>query len=308
MKKILLLLAASLFCCLTLQMNQVEASSSQDALIQDLPLTQPFYAIAHHVITTSGVKAAAKHGANAIEVDVSSWPSQGGWLADHDHMTLLQAGDSIEKVFNAVTEANNNGGKIRFVWLDIKTPVYVKDQTSPASLTGLQKVAQSLLESHNVYVQFGFTSKDAQKFDIIHNLMNSVTDKESIDLWGDTNQALSVFETYAPQLPAKQRSIDNGLFFIPFGFEYRLKQLEEARQAVQQGKIGRTYSWTVTCGQEKYVNSLLDNARVDGIIYGNPAFRYRDTSANIKTLNSIIDAVKARANMYRLANANDNPW
>src|SRR4051794_13035771 len=52
---------------------------------------QPFYLIAHRVLTTQGIYDALSHGANAIELDVSATKQE--WYADHDD-TPFTRGDT----------------------------------------------------------------------------------------------------------------------------------------------------------------------------------------------------------------------
>lgn len=268
---------------------------------------KPVYAIAHHVITVEGVKAAAKHGANALEVDVSAWPTLGGWFADHDNMTIWQAGDRLEAVLETIVEEKKAGAPFSFVWLDIKNPDYVKDQSNPASMTALRTAARNYLEANGIYVLYGFYSgvKSSAAF---KETQADIQSMEAISISGKTNTVLQEFNTYAPNLPVEKRVIDNGLFMIELFFICTLKELQQAAALRDNGLISNTFAWTVTNSQTYYVDKLFGQAGVDGIIYGYRNKRYDDSKRNIQAFESLKGWIESHPQTHRFATTSDIPW
>lgn len=268
---------------------------------------KPVYAIAHHVITVEGVQAAAKHGANALEVDVSAWPSKGGWFADHDNMTIWQAGDRLEAVLQTIVDEKKAGAPFNFVWLDIKNPDYVKDQTNPASMSAPRKAARDYLEANGIYVLYGFYSgiKNSTAF---KETQADIQPMEAISLSGKANTVLNEFTTYAPNLPAEKRVVDNGLFMIELFFNCTLKELQQAANLRNNQVISNTFAWTITNNQSYYVDKLFGQADVNGIIYGYRNKRYDDSKRNVQAFDSLANWVSAHPETHRFATDEDIPW
>lgn len=161
---------------------------------------RPFYAIAHRVLTIQGLKDALSQGANAVEVDVTAWPS--GWLADHDG-TATSAGDTVENMFKAIAAQRRAGENIIFVWLDIKNPNRCdpKDpKVEQCSMIALEEQARRILEPTDVRVLYGFYG-GAEKGVGYDFTSGNLTAKEAINLDGKAQPMGEQRHTYQAACP-----------------------------------------------------------------------------------------------------------
>ncbi|KAL8807894.1 MAG: hypothetical protein Q9200_004481 [Gallowayella weberi] len=230
---------------------------------------RPFYLIAHHVLTSTGIEDAVHNGANAVEIDMTAYEE--GWWADHDH-GANSWGDSAKDIFNKIANERRNGKTITFVWLDIKNPDWC-DPNDPkwqhCSVGGLRDLARQILQPAGVRVLYGYVFKASSKtYPFIRDGLNS---NEAINLDGNPKQVLDLFQRNGPKDQSRRVSSygDDDISF-EFGTcqEDKYNTCTELRQAVASGKFGRVFGWTSTAGKGDYVRKELDTAGVDGIIYG----------------------------------------
>ncbi|POR33147.1 Uncharacterized protein TPAR_06659 [Tolypocladium paradoxum] len=271
---------------------------------------RPLYVIAHRVLTIHGVKAALSQGANALEIDVTPWPS--GWWADHDG-SATSAGDTVEKMFQAIAEQRRAGENVIFVWLDIKSPNWCdprQPKTRHCSVIALQEQARRILEPADVRVLYGFYGGAASGvgYDFI---CDDLDENEAINLNGEALQLEERFESSGiSDLKQRVMSYGDNDLSLDFGncYEAGYYTCTELRQASRSKMFGQVYGWTLAAGQKKYSDLLLGDAHVDGIIYG---FRgtifhdHKDTRAAFQDIKNWVDEHPKRR---YLATAKDSPW
>lgn len=269
----------------------------------DSRAAKPFYAIAHRVLTVQGVKDAASHGANAIEIDFQPWPS--GWWADHDG-TQNSAGGTARDVLQAVADQRRAGKPVTFVWFDIKSADWC-DADDPkwvhCSVIGLRNLAREILQPVGVRALYGFYGT-TYKYNTYSRIANNLNSNEAVNLDGNLAWAQQGFDSSGPG--ANNRRVYSwGDPTIRNGFESRVSDL---KQAASSGKFAKIFSWTSASGDSAYVKRLVNEIKVDGIIYGYSGANY-DNSASVKTaLNDVTSAVQAASGQYYLATAANNPW
>ncbi|POR38289.1 Phospholipase D [Tolypocladium paradoxum] len=269
---------------------------------------RPLYAIAHRVLTVQGVKDALGHGANALEIDATAWPS--GWLADHD-ASLLSVGDTIEIMFQTIAEERQGGKNAIFVWLDIKNPDWCDPSDSKlrhCSITALREQARQVLEPANVRVLYGFPYAGGKAYDLIRDDLNA---NEAINLNGEALKVKNWFDSSGPSDPRK-RVMSYGYDDLPFEFgncfEPTYYTCTELRQATQSKVFGQVFGWTLTTDQEQYANKLLGDAGVDGIIYGFRWTNYYDHPGTRAAFRDIKNWENKHPKLRYLAMANNTPW
>ncbi|KAL9032078.1 MAG: hypothetical protein Q9214_008120, partial [Letrouitia sp. 1 TL-2023] len=134
---------------------------------------RPLYVIAHKVLTENGVDVALKHGANALEMDMTAWNE--GWWADHDHKPHSRHRDARD-LFKHVAKRRKEGQNIQFVWLDIKNPDYCDLDDKKwvvCSIKGLRKLAREILEPAGVKVLYGFMKSGRKAFKHVRDHLNA---------------------------------------------------------------------------------------------------------------------------------------
>jgi sphingomyelin phosphodiesterase D len=268
---------------------------------------QPFYLIAHRVLTTQGVYDALSHGANAIELDVSATRHE--WYADHDD-TPFTRGDTVRTIFETVAEQRQAGQTITFVWLDIKTPDRCDPstpETRQCSIAGLQDLAREILEPHGVRVQYGFYNTNGRAYDWLVERQNS---NEVINLNG---KAADVLEAYTSAgIPKIKRAMSYGSWILPFLFgnchEDSFYSCTELRQATESRSFGKVWGWTTTVGHGWYAEKMLDEAGVDGLIYGFQLTSYYDHESTRAAARDILAWIADHPGERYLATNEDIPW
>lgn len=268
---------------------------------------QPFYLIAHRVLTTQGIHDALSHGANAIELDVSATTQE--WYADHDD-TPFTRGDTVRTIFEAVAEQRKAGQTITFVWLDIKTPDRCdpsRPQTRNCSIAGLQDLARQILEPAGVRVQYGFYDAKSRAYDWLLQRQNS---NEAINLNGKANEVLEAYT--AAGIPKNKRVISYGSWVLSFLFgncnEESYYTCTELRQAVESRSFGKVWGWTTLAGHGWYAEKMLDDAGVDGLIYGFQLTSYYDHANTRASAQDILTWVTKHPEKRYLATNEDAPW
>lgn len=263
--------------------------------------TKPFYAIAHRVLTVQGVKDAASHGANAIEIDFQPWPS--GWWADHDG-TQTSAGGTARDVLQAVADQRRAGKPITFVWFDIKW-ADTCDADDPkwvhCSVIGLRDLAREILQPVGVRALYGFYGIN-YKYNAYTRIANKLNSNEAVNLDGSLASVQQNFDSAGPGF-ANRRVYSSGDPNIGNGFASRVADL---KQASSEGHFAKVFSWTSASGDAAYVKQLVDEIKVDGIIYGYSGSNY-DSGAQA-ALKVVTTAVNAASSQYYLATTADNPW
>ncbi|RDL34799.1 Uncharacterized protein BP5553_07927 [Venustampulla echinocandica] len=268
---------------------------------------QPFYAIAHRVLTVQGIKDALSHNANAVEIDMTA--TQEGWWANHDGFEWTK-GDTAQAMFETIAEERKAGKTLNFVWLDIKTPDMcdpLDNNQQHCSISGLRDLARQYLEPQGVRVLFGFYKTSPIGY---HSILESLNSNEAMNLDG---KALAVQQEFESSGPAKrQRVYSYGFDFLPIQFgdctESRFFTCTELRQGAASGQFGKVFGWTSKQGETSYVDKLLGVAGVDGLIYGYAATNYADTDHTRSASQDVLSWVANHKDRRYLATQNDNPW
>lgn len=276
---------------------------------QRAPNGRPFYSIAHRVLRSKGIDDALRNGANAFEIDMSSYNE--GWWADHDR-TANSWGDSAKDIFHKIANERQNGKSITFVWLDIKTP----DRCDPndpewqhCSVGGLRDLAREILEPAGVKVLYGYIlGANSKTYPFIRDGLNS---NEAINLDGNPKGALQRFENGGPA-DISRRVSSYGDSDLPHDFgncgEDSYYTCTELRQAVDSEEFGKVFGWTSTIDQGEYVRKELETAGVDGIIYGFKNADYEDATDTRAAANDILEWVRSHPDRRFIAGNDNPPW
>ncbi|KAK2590307.1 hypothetical protein QQS21_012001 [Conoideocrella luteorostrata] len=266
---------------------------------------RPFYAIAHRVLTSDGVKDAVAMGANALEIDVFA-RKETGWWADHDGVPG-SAGDYLIDLFEYIARQRRDGGNIIFVWLDIKNPDHCDSKFPLCSIDTLRDNARNILEMHGISVLYGFESTDGAAY---RQIQQDLTYMEAVNVNGKLSDVVQAFNRVGPAKVA-QRTLAYGYFYLPFEFgdctEERFYTCTELSKAVKSKEIALSFGWTSTAGQGKFVNKLLD-AGIDGLIFGFKATHFFDHGDTRSAFRDIMSWIATHPKRRYLANVADNPW
>ncbi|KAK4139208.1 phospholipase D [Dichotomopilus funicola] len=194
---------------------------------------QPFYMIAHRVLTVQGVNDALSHGANALEIDMTAWSD--GWIL--------------------------------YGFYDATSKAYVR---------------------------------------IRGNLIN----EEAINLNGRVEDVAPAFAK-GPEARFK-KVMSYGYYNLPFqfgnGHEKRYYTCTELRMAARSHEYGKVFGWTTAAGQAYYVDKLLGEAGVDGLIYGFKMTYYYDHENTRAAAGDIISWVRNHPEKRFMAGKGDFPW
>ncbi|KAH6612866.1 phospholipase D [Chaetomium sp. MPI-SDFR-AT-0129] len=269
---------------------------------------QPFYMIAHRVLTVQGVNDALSHGANALEIDMTAWSD--GWYADHDGGPASW-GDTAEAMFTRIRQQHDAGKTILFVWLDIKKdPDHWDPQSAESrhsSIDGLRDLARKHLASVGIRILYGFYDATSKAYVRIRdNLIN----EEAINLNGRVEDVAPAFAK-GPEARSK-KVMSYGYYNLPFqfgnGHENRYYTCTELRMAAQSNEYGKVFGWTSAAGQGYYVDKLLGEAGIDGLIYGFKMTYYYDHENTRAAAGDIISWVRNHPEKRFIAGKGDFPW
>ncbi|WP_241002357.1 phospholipase [Streptomyces sp. CB01881] len=281
------------------------------------------YAIAHRVDTLDGVDAALKHGANGIEIDVCAWWNPNEWRAYHDCSSAgdSRLGPSFDSMIDRIVSNANAGRRLALVWLDIKDPNYCGEQQNRGcSVAGLRDKAQRLTAA-GIQVLYGFYEYHGGNTPDVggrgwQSLEGRLGGLEGITTTGTRDQARNAFDRSGSGFPAGHRAMDYGDSDITKGFgnctepSYNTcAELKKGAADRAAGQLAATLSWTTTYNDPWYVDKLLGDARVDGIIAGYGAFtgvrEYDDSWQCANAVNLVRDWVNRHGATHRMATSGD---
>lgn len=275
-----------------------------------LPIKRNIYAIAHRVLTVQGITDAINDGANALEIDVTSWwrnqPEAPCWYADNNSPSGPKIGDSIETIFKTIARQRQLGKTVTFVWLDVKNPDYC-DVDNPTyqetcAISALQILARKYLVSESVQVLYGFDKAGYKGYKFINDHLGT---GEGISLDGKTDDVLQQFQGSGP-LEKSFRAMSRGMARLdrPATFgncDPKIIGLcGQLRKAVQTNQLGMVFGWTNGGGQRHYVEKLLDMG-IDGMMYGFPTREYRSTPKSRAAFNDIKHWVDKHSSDHQFA-------
>lgn len=171
------------------------------------------------------------------------------------------------------------------------------------SVTALRDLAREILQPVGVRALYGFYSTN-YNYNTYGRIANNLNSNEAVNLDGKLSWAQQGFDSAGPG-DRSRRVYSSGDLIIRNGFAERVADLTEAASS---GKFAKVFSWTAASGDSAYVKQLVDQIKVDGIIYGYSGANY-DNSASVQTaFNDVTSAVKAASGQYHLATTKDNPW
>ncbi|PHM45151.1 phospholipase D [Xenorhabdus mauleonii] len=230
-----------------------------------MEINKPFYAIAHRVLTEKSVIAAITHGANALEIDCTAWKQ--GWWADHDGL-LTSYGDTAEDIFKSIIK-HDTIKQICFIWLDVKNSDYSSDPNNIAAIEKLRSLARNILEVNGIRVLF-----ELNQYKRAWNVLTKdLNDKEAMSVRGRYEKVLSVFSKSENKIPREKRVMNYGYFCLRCGFSITTKELQKG---VESNKFYKIFSWTYAHGRLDLIKQLVNDVKLDGVIYGFKVTYYYD--------------------------------
>ncbi|MFB9907845.1 hypothetical protein [Allokutzneria oryzae] len=283
---------------------------------------RPVYAIAHRVNNADGVRAAIKHGANAIEIDVCAWWNPNEWRAYHDCSTAGEnrRGPSVDSMFDLIVAEARAGRRLALVWLDIKDPNYCGEQPNrTCSVAGLRDKAQKLTAA-GIQVLYGFYEYHGGSNPDVggrgwQSLQGRLGKLEGIVTTGSLAKVQDAYAKHGTGLPVGHRAMDYGDSDIRKGFGncteptyYTCSELKKAAKYRDSGSLAATFSWTTDYDDPWYVDKLLGEAGVDGIIAGWAKHRvteYNDGWECAQSIGAVLSWVSRHSTTHRMATASD---
>ncbi|MFH8406979.1 phospholipase [Streptomyces sp. NPDC018019] len=281
------------------------------------------YAIAHRVNTLDGVDAALNHGANAIEIDVCAWWNPNEWRAWHDCSSAgdNRYGTSFDSMLDRIVSNANSGRRLALVWLDIKDPNYCGEaQNRGCSVAGLRDKAQRLTAA-GIQVLYGFYEYHGGNTPDVggrgwKSLEGKLGQLEGITTTGTRDQVQNAFNRSGSGFPTGRRVMDYGDNNIAKGFGNCTEagyntcaELKKGAADRSAGRLAATLSWTTTYNDPWYVDKLLGDARVDGIIAGYGNFtgerEYDNGWQCANAIKHLRDWVNSHSGTHRMANSGD---
>ncbi|MEW1639577.1 phospholipase [Streptomyces sp. NPDC093801] len=284
---------------------------------------RPVYAIAHRVDTLAGVDAALKHGANGIEIDVCAWWNPNEWRAYHDCSSAgdNRLGPSFDGMIDRIVSQAAAGHRLALVWLDVKDPNYCGEQENRGcSVAGLRDKAQRLTAA-GIQVLYGFYEYHGGSTPDVggrgwKSLEGRLGPLEGITTTGTRDRVQGAFDRSGSGFPAGHRVMDYGDSDITKGFGncteptyYTCAELKKGAGDRDAGRLAATLSWTTTYNDPWYVDKLLGDGRVDGIIAGYGAFtgvrEYDDAWQCANAVGLVRDWVDRHGATHRMATPGD---
>ncbi|MFF4424650.1 phospholipase [Streptomyces sp. NPDC001549] len=283
----------------------------------------PVYAIAHRVDTLDGVDAALRHGANSIEIDVCAWWNPNEWRAYHDCSSAgdNRLGPSFDSMIDRILSHAGSGRRLALVWLDIKDPNYCGERENRGcSVAGLRDKAQRLTAA-GIQVLYGFYEYHGGSTPDVggrgwKSLEGRLGALEGVTTTGTRDRVRGAFDRSGSGFPAGRRVMDYGDSDITKGFGncteptyYTCAELRKGAADRDAGQLAATLSWTTTYNDPWYVDKLLGDGRVDGIIAGYGAFtgvrEYDDSWQCANSVGLIRDWVNRHGATHRMAAPGD---
>lgn len=106
-------------------------------------------------------------------------------------------------------------------------------------------------------------------------------------------------------MPRGKRVYSKGFFDLALKFEGPFENLNKASKS---GAFRKVFGWTLANHSDKTkVARLINDAKVDGLIYGFKHTHYYDHKNTRGALEDTSRAIRASAG-YRMADTSDNPW
>jgi hypothetical protein len=261
-------------------------------------------------LSTAGVWDAVRDGANAIEIDMM--PNKGGWNAQHDDVPGGR-GDTAELMFKTIAQARTQGKPITFVWLDLKGPDWCLpehgSQWSQCTIQALRDLAAKYLQPVGVKALYGFYTGKEKSLATIASSMKAF---EAINVDGEAQKCQDIFQNVAPKADRSKLIMSYGYWDLPQGFgecyEENYQTCTELRKGHASDKFGKVFGWTSEQGHSWYVNKMLKEAGVDGIIYGHGLKDYASDDGTKAAIADIQNWVKNHKASHRMATWADAPW
>ncbi|PBC71046.1 hypothetical protein BX265_5614 [Streptomyces sp. TLI_235] len=231
-------------------------------------------------------------------------------------------GPSFDSVIDRILSNASAGRRLALVWLDIKDPNYCGEQQNRGcSVAGLRDKAQRLTAA-GIQVLYGFYEYHGGSTPDVgdrgwKSLEGRLGRLEGITTTGTRDQVRNAFNRSSAGFPAGRRGMDYGDSDITKGFgnctEAGYNTCAELKKGAGDraaGQLAATLSWTTTYNDPWYVDKLLGDAHVDGIIAGYGAFagvrEYDGSWQCANAVNLVRDWVNRHGATRRMATGGDS--
>lgn len=137
-------------------------------------------------------------------------------------------------------------------------------------------------------------------------MKKSLNENEALNINGKADDFQAAFAQDKDLVPKQKQIMSYGYFNLGFQFDTTRNELKKAAESHTFGKV---FGWTLANHDSKtYVDQLMGDADVDGLIYGFKATHYYDHVDTRGAFNDIKNWVEKHSDTHRLAAKDDLLW